>query len=466
MIFCTLSSFASDLKIKQTEWYRDEATKKLFVKLNISWNNAWHNSKNHDGVWLFFKYLPYPYGENDNYLHGNVAKIGHKLFQNHIPNSPSPTFEVSHDKVGLFIYPTTTYRGNLNWSILVELEDVKENLVNRNIGVYGIEMVMIPEGQFPLGDADTTTLKPNFTFYKSDKKGEFGGLYTIEEEDKTFVIAPNEGNLYYYSETQMYQGDQKGEISPEFPKGFNAFWIMKYELSQGQYADFLNCISTMATYLRANFGGRDYLHARGGIYIDDKKYVAQFPNRPANFISWDDAIAFADWAGLRPYTELEYEKACRGPAKPIGREYAWNTSSKENLLRYVDSNDDLVFLQGYSEVNMNDQNRDLYGASYYWVMDLSGSLWERVVTIGDSVGRGFKGTHGDGILKYGFATNEDWGKGSTETAGFGFRGGGFYRHDQLYGLNPNVTIANRIFAAWSGGMRSKAYGSRFVRTKN
>lgn len=99
--------FASDLKIQQTEWYRDDINKKLYVKLNISWKNAWHNAKNHDGVWLFFKYLPYPYGENDNYLHGKVATNEHKLIQNHIPNTPNPEFETSNDKIGLFVYPKT-----------------------------------------------------------------------------------------------------------------------------------------------------------------------------------------------------------------------------------------------------------------------------------------------------------------------------------------------------------------------
>jgi hypothetical protein len=65
----------------------------------------------------------------------------------------------------------------------------------------------------------------------------------------------------------------------------------------------------------------------------------------------------------------------------------------------------------------------------------------------------------------GFATNADWPKGSTETAGFGFRGGGYYENDKQYGdLNPNAVIAQRRFAGWAGGMRSLAYGSRFART--
>ena len=79
-----LPCFASDLRIEQTEWYRDEVTKKLKIKLNLAWKNSWHHAKNHDGVWLFFKYLPYPYGENDNYLHAKMATNGHKLIQNHI----------------------------------------------------------------------------------------------------------------------------------------------------------------------------------------------------------------------------------------------------------------------------------------------------------------------------------------------------------------------------------------------
>ena len=30
------------------------------------------------------------------------------------------------------------------------------------------------------------------------------------------------------------------------------------------------------------------------------------------YISWPDLLAYADWAALRPITELEYEKAARG----------------------------------------------------------------------------------------------------------------------------------------------------------
>jgi formylglycine-generating enzyme required for sulfatase activity len=42
-----------------------------------------------------------------------------------------------------------------------------------------------------------------------------------------------------------------------------------------------------------------------------------------NILSWFDVAAYLDWAALRPMTELEFEKVCRGPENRIAGEYAW-----------------------------------------------------------------------------------------------------------------------------------------------
>ncbi|MEK7817336.1 MAG: SUMF1/EgtB/PvdO family nonheme iron enzyme, partial [Actinomycetota bacterium] len=222
------------------------------------------------------------------------------------------------------------------------------------------------------------------------------------------------------------------------------------------------------TKLRANFGGRDYHDNRGTIYLERNTYQASRRNRPCNYVSWDDACAFADWAALRPLTELEFEKGCRGNAAPLPHEYAWGTSSKDRLARYVNAEGDLVWEAGTDESQLTDANRDVFGASFYWVLDLSGgALWERCISIGSPAGRSFRGSHGDGRLNYfGFANNEDWPKGSTEGTGWGFRGGGFYYLNRQYSeFNPHSPIAYRRFGAWAGGARELAYGSRFVRTE-
>lgn len=99
-------------------------------------------------------------------------------------------------------------------------------------------------------------------------------------------------------------------------------------------------------------------------------------------------------------------------------------------------------------------------------MDLAGSVWEKVVSLGHPAGRAFRGTHGDGVLKsYGLATNEDWPSGDHDGGGYGYRGGGYYERGRPDGqLNPFSPVSWRPYGAWGGAPRSIAYGFRAVRT--
>lgn len=465
----SVSAIASDIKIDGIEWVGNRDDQTFFARFTISWENSWNNARNRDAAWVFIKYES-AQNKDVTYRHAKVLGSGHRMLSNHIAGSPAPLIEVPEDRIGLFISPSSTYRGTIRWTIDVALDTFVINSRNftindRVLAVYAIEMVQVPAGAFTVGDADTNALKHS-SLFASDGSGKYGGLYTISEEKKPVAVGAAKNELYYFSPTKIYNGDQQGPIPADFPKGVQSFYIMKYETTQGQYTQFLNGISAESSQQRVNFSGKRYYENRGSIRIENNKYVAASPNRPCNYFSWDDACAYADWAGLRPMTELEFEKACRGTQKPLLHEYPWNTNSKEKLQRVISLTDELVWTNGLKESELNDANRDRFGSSYYWVMDLAGSLWERCVTIGDSTGRAFTGSHGDGVITYfGFATNADWPKGSTETTGFGFRGGGYYTHNQVYqGFNPHSPIAWRPFAAWSGGNRVNAYGSRFVRT--
>ena len=467
--FASFTMFGTDLIIEGIEWSQNQHPMQYKIKFTVSWNNSWRNEKNYDAAWIFLKYVSPSY-QQSGYRHAKLLATGHRLLVNHIQGSPDPTMELPDDKVGIFIYPASKYRGPVRWTVELSLDtsilrEPNFNANSRLINAFGIEMVQVPQAAFTIGEADTSAAWRNYSVFISDGNGKPGGLKKIGSEDENIKVSKEKGDLFYNSQTAIYHGDQKGIIPSSFPKGYNSFYIMKYETTQGQYAAFLNCISNSAAAARANFGGRDYYTYRGSIRFE-KEYIAGSPNRPCNFFSWDDACAYADWAGLRPMTELEFEKACRGPQPPIAGEFPWNTNNKSKLMRVVNKDDELVWLNGLKENELNDNNRDQFGASYYWAMDLAGSLWERCVTIGDSTGRAFKGTHGDGMLApYGFASNTDWPKGSTETSGFGFKGGGYYEHNMQYGgFNPHSPIGNRNFGSWAGGARSLAYGSRFVRT--
>ena len=396
------------MSISEPILYIDE--NESYAVLNVSWENGWDNERNNDAVWLFFKLLR---GEN-GYRHAKVNAEGHLINTLDPKQEVNIGYTVPADGTGIFIYPQSTFRGNINLSVKIVLDT--ESVRNRNtrnalFKAYAIEMVRIPEGGFFLGDRDTSALKYG-SFYRSDANGDYDGLYELHAETQNIKIAPEEGSLYYQA-PEGYEGDQKGAIPEAFPKGVEEYYIMKYEPTQSQYADFLNSLSEQQSHNRANFGGKNYYRERGSIEIKNGVYSAGYPNATCNFMSWDDAMAYADW----------------------------------------------------EESGLSDETKEVFAGSYYWVMDMAGSLWERVITVGDEKGRNFEGTHGDGYLSdYGFATNEDWPKGIEETGGFGFRGGGFYTFGRYYhDFNPYSPVAFRPYGGWSGGSRKNAYGARFVK---
>ncbi len=453
---------ASDLKIDNSilYWEGDQ----LFADIALSWNNSWHNDKNHDAVWVFAKFLN-PGGGS---IHAFLKQGGHTAV---IMEGPQLEFEVPADGTGVFVSPAESSRGNIRTTLRVQIDlekiDNPRRIRGMDFKTFGLEMVHIPEGGYTLGDPDPESHKFGGVF-RSDANGQPNGLYQVQREDQVIEVGQSAGQLSYKFGNNNYEGDGKGPIPATFPKGVKAFYIMKYELTQGQYADFLNTLTSGMTMYRCMFGMKDYYKNRGTIYIKDGKYFAKAPQRPLNYVSWDDGMAYADWAGLRPMTELEFVKACRGPREPIAFGFPWGTNSRQGLQRINNSEGDLVLLNGLDESQLTDETLPAFGASYYWVMDLAGSIWERVITIGDSRGRSFTGQHGDGkISYYGFADVEDWPSGMLETEGFGFRGGGFYTHDRPYGeFNPYSPVAYRRFGGWPGGVRTESYGQRFVRTVN
>ena len=103
------------------------------------------------------------------------------------------------------------------------------------------------------------------------------------------------------------------------------------------------------------------------------------------------------------------------------------------------------------------------GATYYGLMGMSSGLWERPVTLGNTTGRGFAGTHGNGVLTSdGFADKANWpGFNSTMNSyatGSGFRGGSWHS-DAAY-----ERVSRRSSAAAASTSRYYNYGFRAVRS--
>jgi len=460
-VFATRAG-ATEIRVATRGVERVAGTDAIQVVAHVTWKNAWRNARNHDAAWLFVKMR---IGPNGNWTHVRLRGIAADSA------NPSLTCSVATDGVGAFCAPASMHRGSVSARIKLDIDmtGVPERVrasPQLEGKVFGIEMVYIPEGPFSIGDKDVKSTE-YAAFYKSDASGNHAGPFRLTSEAEVRV-APEAGVLYYRvnPNTAQFEGDRAGPIPAEFPKGTRAVYVMKYELLQGQYADFLNHIGKESAFFRAIHGGPGYAEQRGSIRLDHYTYVADKPNRPANWVSWVDGTAFADWAGLRPMTELEFSKAARGPVDPAAGDYPWGTSSKQRLLRRMQPDDDLAQTGEADESRLTDSTREALGASYYWVMDLAGSVWEKVVTIGHPTGRAFKGTHGDGMLReYGVATNADWPAGDNETGGYGYRGGGYYERGMPdRDFNPYSPVEWRRYGSWGGAPRSIAYGFRAART--
>jgi formylglycine-generating enzyme required for sulfatase activity len=427
------------------------------VRVRVAWNHAWRNARNHDAAWVFLNYR-LPQGP---WRPARVLGVS--------PSGSPAAVDLAEDGSGAFVYAAQTHRGPVDWQLEFRIDPA--SITGGPPGaklewhVSGVEMVYIPEGPFWLGARDPKSVEMN-SFFRSDAAGNPAGLLRIDSE-REIQVGPREGALWYKVATPQYQGDGQGPIPAAFPKGFAAFYAMKYELTQGQYAEFLNHIPEQASAFRAIHGGLGYARHRGSIRVENGRFLAVAPERPANWVSWNDNMAFAAWARLRPMTEFEYTKASRGPVDPPAGDFPWGTTSKDRLRRVIVAPvDDLVTNGEADESLLTDATRDVFGASHYWVMDLAGSVWERVVTPANPVGRAFRGSHGTGrVSGFGSAPNADWPKGDEEPGGYGYRGGGYYEHGFNAGeFNPHSPTEWRRFGAWGQGPRSVAYGFRGVRT--
>lgn len=210
------------------------------------------------------------------------------------------------------------------------------------------------------------------------------------------------------------------EAPASWPNGFAAFYAMKHPLIQQQYATFLRTLDDDA--LNERFV--DATEPRLAFVDLGSGVVSPLPFVPMHQIGWQDAAAYAAWAGLRPLSELEFEKAARGPLVPLEDEYVWGSTDihavtdlkNEKLVDERPMDDDANATFGgrasgpvrAGAVALPGDDRVAAGAAYYGLLDLSGNVGERVVRLLEK-GNAFDGRHGDGTLSdKGGASVQGW----------------------------------------------------------
>ncbi len=181
--------------------------------------------------------------------------------------------------------------------------------------------------------------------------------YLISGEG-AITIGTSTDNLFY-NNSSGNSGDQGGPVPAQFPKGFQAFYAMKYEISQQGYTDFLNTLTRLQQISRVNSSintsyvanrwvmsntssqeWRSYIKCHTNIppypgpveflvdqndnYIQNEESDGQYV--ACGFLNYGDVSAYLDWSGLRLMTEFEFEKCGRGIGLPVPNEFAWGSN--------------------------------------------------------------------------------------------------------------------------------------------
>ncbi len=237
----------------------------------------------------------------------------------------------------------------------------------------GVEMVLVPEGCFEMGS-------------------------TEEQVQAAFEQCQAE-----------YDNCDRVWFEAEYPQHTvcfeEPFWIDRYEVTNAQFAAFLNAMGNQseggATWLYAD--DEDVrIHQRDGTWVADDGYG----EHPAIDLSWYGASAYCEWRDARLPTEAEWEYAARGPD---ALEYPWGD----------EFNGDYVVRSGNSDGETAPVGSRPAGVSWVGAQDLSGNVWEWVADWYDAA---YYGTLAEGVVN---PTGPETGEYRV------LRGGSWFNNDSL-----------------------------------
>jgi formylglycine-generating enzyme required for sulfatase activity len=473
------------------------------VQFDLDWDNSWRLSSgpsNWDAAWVFVKYRV----NGGDWLHAYLNNTGHltgtgtsTTLTSGLLNTDNAFNASTNPAVGVFVHRSADGSGTfvqtgmrLRWNYGVNgISD--DDVVD--IKVFAVEMVYVPQGSFELGDGTTTTVTGQLRDAGSNIP------FTVSSEGALTLGGTTAGNLGNNNASGMsgtpddFNNTTTKSLPANHPKGYSAFYCMKYEISQQQWVDFFNTLNNTQKSTRDITGGVASSTGKATDAISFRNNVswssgdATIPsgthaNAACNFLSAMDGMAFVDWAGLRPMSEMEYEKACRGTVAAVANEYAWGSTSVTVVSSISNSgaNNEVPTTAGQNAVYNNNaairgpirvgafatstSTRAQAGASYYGIMELSGNLWERPTTLGHSTGRGLtRSVHGDGILSTAGQANVSTWPGysageNTVSAGHGFRGGNWFN------IAAHMRVSDRVSGSVGGDARHRYYGYRGVRS--
>ncbi len=463
------------------------------LQFTIAWDNSWNvalNPGNYDAVWVFVKRQACV----DNlWTHALVSTTS----GNHSVTGGVLQVDAVTDGMGIFIRRSAIGSGNIaTATVTIALQTAANN--QDNFQVFGTEMVNIRQGDFFIGD--------NINGFGQGSGSNNWGFKNVLITNAIQTAGIGAVGNYKSSGTTGI-----ASLPATYPLGWNSFYSMKYEISQEQYVSFLNSLTFTQQLARTSVNpalapGTNAISNtatpnRNRIKIKTSGVTATTPavygcdlnnngvydetddgqNIACNWLAWSDLMAYLDWAALRPMTEFEYEKICRGasPASLNG-EYAWNavnlTVATSSALNNPGEASETSTAAGDGLCAVGNgaatggplrcgfaagaaTNKAQAGGSWWGVMEMSGNVWEQCVGGFNFNYSDFTNACGDGTLNAGGAANTvNWPTIGGGNFGGVIRGGGFNSNGQQIRISENGQMQSN-----SNQGRNGAFGGRGVR---
>ena len=187
----------------------------------------------------------------------------------------------------------------------------------------------------------------------------------VVKEGNRHINAKDRAEVVYIPAGEFTMGSKPGvgeyDEQPEHKVDLDGYWIYQTEVTVAQYRQF--CQAT----------GRSMPNAPPWGWKEDHPIVN---------VTWDDATAYAKWAGAALPTEAQWEKVARGTD---GRVYPWgntwppppgvgNFADETAKRTYTDWPIVFGYDDGYTQAAP--VGRFPAGASPYGALDMAGNVWE------------------------------------------------------------------------------------------
>jgi len=180
--------------------------------------------------------------------------------------------------------------------------------------------------------------------------------------------APTEGMVFVPAGTFVMGSELRADDErPKREVHLDAFYIDRYEVTNGEYVEFLNAVEDRLE----RCGGHDCIDTEDDdpdshILYQAGRYAVEtrYENHPAIKVSWYGAKANCEYRGKRLPSEAEWEKAARGTD---GRVYPWGGEFDASRANTDYEVGDTTPVGSYPD-----------GVSPYGAYDMAGNVWEWV----------------------------------------------------------------------------------------